>query len=317
MAWRDAHGEARQPREVLTLKAQKKAGHKSAVFRLRGAGPDGRDIIAKRCRAASGRREQLVYETILPRLPVPTLRYYGSAAEAEGGYRWLFLEDAGDTRIEESARPRFMSWLAEFHVSAAEATAHSGLESSGSLRYLDHLRSCRARIVATLDATHFSDPDRALHVRILRMVDLAEEHWSSIVAPLPEDCLTLTHGDLSSKNVRVCSTDRNTSYRLLDWETAERAVPAADLGALAHSAAPSAADSLEAYRSVVSGLWGWSRSDMEVIARIGAVFRTLASLDWASYSLPYEPAAKPMAYFRTFERRLAEELRNWPWGSRL
>src|SRR2546425_13363176 len=75
--------------EILKLK------NKSAVYRLVGVGQGGSSVVAKRCRTATASVERMMYEGILPRLPLPALRWYGFVEEPDDDYSWLFLEDAG------------------------------------------------------------------------------------------------------------------------------------------------------------------------------------------------------------------------------
>src|SRR5207237_6893714 len=62
------------PAHIESLKHK----HKSAIYRLAGIGPEGTNVIAKRSLAAAAKTERLIYEKILPQLPMPTLHCFGS-----------------------------------------------------------------------------------------------------------------------------------------------------------------------------------------------------------------------------------------------
>src|SRR5213593_2775934 len=89
-AWCRIKPECDEPQNIEILKLKRK---KSAVYRLTGVGSNGSAVIAKRCVAKTGSVERLIYETLLPRLSLPSLRCYGFVPEPEGEYCWLFLED--------------------------------------------------------------------------------------------------------------------------------------------------------------------------------------------------------------------------------
>src|SRR6185503_20219642 len=96
LAWSRLQPERVEPAGLVQLKGKLN----TAVFRLDGVGPDGSNVIAKRCRTSTARVERIIYEHLLARLPLPTLRIYGFVPDGE--YCWLFLEDAGSGRYEPS-----------------------------------------------------------------------------------------------------------------------------------------------------------------------------------------------------------------------
>src|SRR5438445_7200 len=91
-AWCLLHPES-QPLRITPLKIRRK---KNKVYRLEGAGRAGGAVVAKRCGKETGLVERTVYEEILPRLTVPSLRHYASLDEPDGEHCWLFM---GDTTI--------------------------------------------------------------------------------------------------------------------------------------------------------------------------------------------------------------------------
>src|SRR5207247_1784844 len=90
-AWSRLGPKQIEPEAIERLKLK----NKSAVYRLRGVGPDGSSVIAKRCLTATAQIERVIYEECLPCLPVTSLRSYGLLEDpANRAFSWLFLEDA-------------------------------------------------------------------------------------------------------------------------------------------------------------------------------------------------------------------------------
>src|SRR5213079_290622 len=85
-AWSRLHPGRVSPGTIETLKRNKK----SAIYRLRGVGPKGSAVIAKRCLTATALTERILYQDILPCLPVPSLRYFGFLEDQEAQFCWLF-----------------------------------------------------------------------------------------------------------------------------------------------------------------------------------------------------------------------------------
>jgi hypothetical protein len=92
-AWRKLEPESAEPAGIEVLKDDKSDG---GVYRLDGAGPDGANVIAKRCESEAAGIEYFVYKEILPHLAVSALRCYASVVDDDDRFSWLFLEDAGN-----------------------------------------------------------------------------------------------------------------------------------------------------------------------------------------------------------------------------
>src|SRR5687767_10001659 len=121
LAWQQIDGGKSIPQVIEMLKQQ----DKSSVYRLRGRTPSRWTIIAKRCLSETGQLERVIYEEVLPFLPVSALHYYGYLKETESDV-WLFLEDAGTRRFiirNESHRILAAQWLGTLHRSAQQTGA--------------------------------------------------------------------------------------------------------------------------------------------------------------------------------------------------
>src|SRR5436190_3158513 len=161
-AWRRIKPECFEPQNIEILKLKRK---KSAVYRLTGVGSNGSAVIAKRCVATTGAVERLIYETLLPRLSLPSLKCYGFVGEPEGDYCWLFLEDAGAQEyLQDSAEHRALAgrWLGTVHRVAPAADLHTQLPDRGPSYYLQLLRSTRTPLLARVGNPVLSTDEVAL-----------------------------------------------------------------------------------------------------------------------------------------------------------
>src|SRR5437867_10495561 len=120
-AWGQLRPEFGVPRRAEIVCGFGKKRWKRTVCRLEGVGPAGSAVIAKRCPRAQALLERTFYEEILPHLPVPTLRYYGSEEEPDTGFCWLFLGDADGepySPLLEEHRVLAARWLSLLHMSS-------------------------------------------------------------------------------------------------------------------------------------------------------------------------------------------------------
>jgi aminoglycoside phosphotransferase (APT) family kinase protein len=298
-AWRDvcrsAGREPTAPAAVVPLKCQR-PGRKSGAYRLHGAGEDGSAVIAKRCTRATARVEREVYERLLPRIDVPALRYYGYLEEPDGDFCWLFLEDAGEDKLVEADRELAARWLARLHAGAAALADRSSLPDCGPDCYLAHLRIGREIIGDVLPRLAPSDDQRNALERLQRDLQELESRWESVCTACERAPRTLVHGDFARKNLRVRATPAGRDLVALDWETAGWGPPAADLPCAPirdrSKRPPGTTDrprnwdgtvSLEEYAACSGGQWdGPRRRDLERLARVGTVFRVVASVRWAA-----------------------------------
>jgi hypothetical protein len=285
------------------------------VYRLHGVGTGGGNVVAKRRRTEALVTERVVYQQLLRSLPLPSLRCYGLVEDHDGVNGWLFMEDAGDDRCGADDRVGLMEWLGHLHTLASRATRPPALDDRGADHYLSHLRSGRSRIQENVGAPHVLDSDSEVLRRTLEMLNALEDRWQelrSICWPFPP---TLVHGDLSENNVRLRRSPSGVQLFAVDWETAGWGSPAPDLGALRHTCGLDGVD-LDVYFSTVRGEWKCSRSDIALLAAAGLLFRMVAAIDWASYSLPYPLARKPIRHLQSYVQHGTAALALLGWDTR-
>jgi hypothetical protein len=297
-AWRETQLGRGEPDGIDTLQEREKA----AVYRLKGVGPGGSAVIAKRCRTATALIERTVYEEILPRLPITTVHYYGFRRQ-DGEVCWLFLEDAGRERYSPYRKEHCAlagRWLGLLHTSAARLAAATRLPDRGPSHYLEHLRSARHTILHNLGNPALSGDDITVLNAIVAQCDLLESHWSRVEACCAGIPSTLVHGDFRPMNVHVRSDRGGNALLPMDWETAGWGMPAPDL---------IKSVDLAAYWMVVRECW--PTLDFQAIQRLanlGTLFRQLAFMSWESPSLEHEWIDKPMSKVRFYHAELSEAI---------
>jgi hypothetical protein len=282
-AWAALHGADPAPRGIDVLAETSKTG----AYRLHGLGPGRERVVAKRARPRELEVERLVYQEVLTHLPIRSLHCHGFV-EADSS-AWLFLEDADQGAVLPAWKyehwPLVARWLGELHGAAAGASTGARLPHRGAGHYLHHLRAARSLIGRHADHPAFHDGDRAMARRLLSQLDAIEGGWASVERACRESPSTLVHGDLVPKNLRLHVEDGKVAILLFDWETAGWGVPAADLARLAEQ--PDDATT-HAYVTSVGATWPqMDPARVQLLARIGHVFRLLASVRWAAQGLDH------------------------------
>jgi hypothetical protein len=250
----------------------------TSVYRLHGVGPAGTPIIAKRSYEDCIGVERIVYEEILPTLPLPALHCYGGVEEEDGAGSWIFLDDAGGRPYsEERAGDRALAtgWLGIMHTATARDNLAVRFPPVGLDRYLGYIRLTRAHIEDHLARGGLYRQARSLFERILRQLDGLERSWCRIVAVWDEMPRCLMHGDFISSNVRVREGNNGPTLHVIDWGRAGWGVPAKDLAGL----------DFDAYWREVHGCWShFGRETIQTMADVGDVLRYL---DWMEGTSQY------------------------------
>jgi hypothetical protein len=305
-AWRELLPEHLVPKRIDIMRERET----SAIYRLDGVGLGGSGVIAKRCLSATASIEHTIYNNILPRLPLTTVRYYGLIQE-DGEYAWLFLEDAGSVRFSPliaSQRTVASRWLALMHTSAASAATSAGLPERGERHYLEHLRAARSRILGSLANPALSRTDVEVLRSVVALCDSLEQRWSELEECCEGAPATLVHGDFRPKNVYVRTDHAETRVFVIDWETAGRGVPGVDL-APARGLSSNRYLDITTYSSIVRERWPTFK--LQAIPRLvtaGTIFRRLAAIDWASMDLASRHVEKAIARLEIYRNEAAEAM---------
>ncbi len=304
-AWLRAVPDAAPPKKMRRLRER----NKTATYRFYGLGAS-ETVIAKRSSAEPARYEQFLYEQIFPSLPVSQLQFHGGVADADGVHYWIFLEDAGRDKYkpQHPQYPRLgAEWLARFHVSTQGTECPAGVADFGPQYYLqEQLHPARADLAVGLKNPALDKEQRRLVAEVDTMLAGLENHWDELTGFCQRMPHSLFHGDFAAKNVRV-GQDTAGQARLLpfDWETAGFGVPAADIAL---------AGDLQAYANAVRPAWPQvGPADLEQLARVGRVFRVLASLHWFGQQLHAAWAHRGMRNLEIYRQRLATVLAELGW----
>ena len=227
-AWTTMSGAEDVPERIEVLRRLAS----STVYRLVAAGPAGRNVIAKRTPVERAAVELLVYERLLPHLPVTAPGFYGSRpTDGQQGY-WIFLEDVGAEQYSDATKPHRMMaarWVARMHATAADLPAARDLPDGSPNRYLAHLRAARENIQRRLPGPDLTGSDIAMLQHVVGVLDGLESRWSEVESQCVGLPATLVHGDFRPKNVYLRSNGTGLSCYPIDWETAGWGIPAADL----------------------------------------------------------------------------------------
>jgi len=294
-----------------------------AVYRLEGVGADGAAVIAKRCTRGGGPIERTIYERILPHVPLPGPRYYGTVPgspedSAEDGC-WLFIgEIQGEKydRLSPDHRAAAARWLGILHTEAQSAADQAGLPDAGPSRYRDQMRATRDLIRAQVDNPAFSAADVAFLDVLVARFDELDEDWDRLVRAGTGLPPTLIHGDFNGKNLRVQASPQGLQVGAFDWEDAGWAVPGVDLAqAVDPSCHISASPDLATYWAVVRERWpNCDQTDIERLATCGAVWRALAAITWEAHHLARPWADAFIPNLRLYEAELTHALDRFGWA---
>jgi ATP-binding cassette subfamily B protein len=313
-AWRRIAPDHPVPARVVPVKVKADRDRAARAYRLEPAERDAPVIIAKGCRRADAVMERLVYEEILPHVPLPGPRCYGVVAEPDAERGWVFLEELrGEeySNLIPSHRIAAAQWLGLLHTHAQEWADPAALPAAGPSRYRDQMHIARDAIREHLDNPALGADDVAFLDGVLARFDHLDEHWErleTMCAGMPE---TLVHGDFNRKNLRVQATEGAPRVVAFDWGDGGWGVPTADLAQSSIAARPD----LDAYWETVRERWSaYGRETFERLAQCGSVFRALAAMRWGSRGMPFDWAPWSVANLRLYDGELIRALDDLGWA---
>lgn len=285
-AWRQLRPGG-SPSEIRILKEPRKGIKKSAVYRLAGAAPGDRPVIAKLSLRETAALETVVYEEVLRSLDLPAPPYYGSLDE-NGRFRWLFMGELPDGRYSPADRLHRRlagSWLGRLHEGAASLPKLGRLPDRGAAHHLAALEAARGALAGHGDDPTLTPPEAATVTRLAALLDEVRDGWGRLERIVGEPAPTLVHGDLVGKNLRVGRVGGGVGAVAFDWEHAGLGPPALDLARSAPSQRLAADVCLDSYRAARAP--GAVRGDEEIErqAAAGTVLRCVAAIRWTGLSL--------------------------------
>lgn len=285
---------------------------KPALHRLNFAAPGTPAVYAKHGATAMLALERRIYETVLPRVPVSVARYRGACED--GGSTWMFVEDVGEACLSPAdPRHRVLAarWLGLLHRSSEAVVADEPLPDAGPGRYLAHLQAARAEIRRHSGNRCLSPDDREVLGRVLAQADRLEASWPRIEGACASFPITLVHADFQSKNLRIRPGDDGPVLLPIDWETAGRGVPAADLARASSPGLVMLADPA-AYGETVRERWPHLDADaIHRLSVLGHLFQPLAGILWSCADLRFEDPrclVRPISSMRRYLTQIAMAL---------
>ena len=291
----------------------RRARSKPGIYRLVFADPRRPAVFAKQSQTAALALELMIYQEILSRLPGTAPPFLGTCADRDGS-TWLFVEGVGDRKLSDGNpehRVLAARWLGSFHRSAASQSEAARLPDAGPGRYLGHLRAGRDAIRRHFENPGFAAEDLAVLTGVLEELDSLEARWPEIENACDGMPVTLVHGDLRPKNVRIRDRRAVPAVFAIDWEMAGWGVPAADLAG-ACGPGPTIAVDAKTYRETVRERWGdLDAADVGRLSSLGRIFQALAGIDWAGASLKFDTRRyllAPVASMRVHRGQIAGAL---------
>lgn len=255
---------------------------KSAIYRLHGAGPQGSDVIAKRCLSVTALTERLIYQEILPSLPLAGICCYGCVEDEAPGFHWLFLEDAGTFEYQVSLpehRTAAARWMVQLHSRGSHSPAAASLPDRGPDFYLEQLRLARATIVKNYSNPALKGEDLATVKALEAQCALVESRWAHVQQMGEAIPRTLVHSDIKANNVRMRLTEKGLALFPFDWELAGWGIPATDI---------LKCPDLELYASEISRCWpNLKPEQIRKLVDLGKLFRAIITVSWNSLKLRF------------------------------
>ena len=306
LAWQQIDGGKYAPQVIEVLQQHKK----SEIYRLRDGTPGRRAIIAKHCLSETGKLEQVIYEEILPLLPISRLRYYGCLEEAESDL-WIFLEDAGEQSFspaDDSHRLLAAHWLGWLHRSARQTGVVEILPLRDPAYYYEMMREGSENIVQNIENPALTLEYIDILKSVLAKMETLEANWGNLVKFCQDFPQTMVHADFQPKNIRIKQGATGDVLCVLDWEMAGWGLPAVDL-APSHGMSSSSEVDLTVYLTIAREFWhNLDMPTLRFAVHVGLVFRRLAATYWSSTELSYPWVEKPVLSMEIYQKELAQAL---------
>jgi|KBSSwiStaDraftv2_1062776.scaffolds.fasta_scaffold117080_2 phosphotransferase family enzyme len=307
LAWKQAGLNGTQTPQVIEVLQKQR---KSEIYRLLKSIGSGESIIAKRCVTKTGKFERVIYEDILPLIPVSQLHYYGSFQE-DDSYMWLFLGDAGKfsfSPTDESHHILAAHWLGGVHRFAPHTPAAELLPERGPSHYFELMQKAREKIGKILASPTLSPAHNEVLKRVLTQMDMLESNWQDLLKYCEGIPATLAHGDFRPKNVHVKQSPTGEVLYTMDWEMAGWGNPVVDLAPSRGFSSEPQVD-MPIYISMMQEIWpGLDISTVRYFVQMGCIFRRMAAIYWSSLEMSFHWLDGPIRDMDIFHKELSHAM---------
>jgi hypothetical protein len=233
----------------------------------------GSAVIAKRSKREEAEVERAIYDEVLPKLPLPSLRCYGLVEADNADLVWLFIEDAGASEFSErSDQHKVLAsrWLAQMNTSAASLVGEVELPDRGPDHYVRYLRAGGNTLQEYISDRAIDPNDLRLIENLLTQCRALEAGWNRVREFCDRIPDTLVHGSFVGRNMRVRPTSSGFSLVVFDYDNAGWGIPARDVAKLA---APDIDAGIGDYSLAVQDAWPFLDLQMtRRLSRVGQLF---------------------------------------------
>lgn len=283
--------------QVPTVEILKPEHRKSAVYRLRHAGHSGENVVAKRCINRVAMKELAIYRALLAEdSDAPFC--YGTAADRDQHYAWLFLADVGDVPFslgDADHRRAAARWLAKMHRRPVPEDIRKGLPQLDAAGCLTIVAEALSVVEHGLANNSIESDDRG----VLNSIASACGYITSNSGLIEEVCSALepglVHGDLGAKNARILMKAIGTAFVPFDWETAAWGCPAIDLSVV----------DLSTYREAAEHLTPGADAILDKASHVGRILWCLAPIRGERASLEADWVSDAMGRMRFYESQIS------------
>ncbi|HYY72742.1 MAG TPA: aminoglycoside phosphotransferase family protein [Candidatus Bathyarchaeia archaeon] len=300
-AWNRFHSNLNQATGITLLKKCSK----SAIYKVDGVGPGSSAVVAKLCHHQVAAHERIVYEQILPALPISYPCCHGSIQE-NAQQDWLFLEYVDGepySRFRDDHSILVAKWLGLLHSASTQIADVVQLPDRGPRYHLTHLREARGKLRVAFDQLKLPAEELEVIEAVISQCGFLESRWGCVeqwCAGMPR---TFIHGDLKPRNVAIRSGLEGPEVLVFDWEASGWGVPTGDLAYV----------DLTAYHDAVKHRWpNVTVEEVRKMKITGRIFRGIEEFRWESerFDPRWEVSTIKLNYYR---ERMAEAIQMAQW----
>ena len=301
LAWNRMNATTSRAKNIHTLKFH---NWKSQVYRIEFDNQNGDTVIAKLGVPQKLLREHKIISSYLTQFSLPYIQSLGFIENSPDDSMWLFLEDAGEERYNPACskhRELLSNWLSELHIKSIQRDNIADLPLRTSEYYLERLDSARVNISNHADKIARSSGARDLLTLVIKHLTVIEKNWKIMESIFLSCPLSLVHGDLVKKNLRIKQFKSKNELMVFDWDVSGWGFLAADLFGLKDNELLSYFGRMKAHWNDVT------LSEVKMLGLYGRILRLLQSVFWESFCLSERSHEKEFQLMSLYSEQLTEQ----------